>query len=101
MQNVQPSSSSSSILTSYVSPLEASIAGVEQYTLYRTDKTLRMQVQPPKQYSLKLSSGSVSWSNIVYVSSDNFTFETWVYCDRAGGAPILLDVRSSNGKSIP
>jgi hypothetical protein len=98
--NVQPVSGGSSVLTNYVSPLEASLVGLNQYSLYRTNKTLRLHVKPPTQYGIKLSSASsITWSNVALVPDNSFTFETWFYSDRAGGAPTLLDIRGNN-KSI-
>ena len=98
--NVQPVSGGSSVLTNYVSPLEASLDGLDQYSLYRSGKTMRLQVKPPTQYGIRLSSSSsVTWSNVALVPDNSWTFETWVYSDRAGGAPTLLDVRG-NGKAI-
>ena len=98
--NVQPVSSGSSVLTNYTSPLEASLDGLKQYSLYRNGKTVRLQVKPPTQYGIKLSSSSsITWSNVALVPNSSFTFETWFYSDRAGGAPTLLDIRG-NGKSI-
>ncbi len=91
--NIQPVSGGSSILTNYVSPLEASLDD-------RSGKKVRLQVKPSTQYGIKLSSSSsITWSNVALVPSDSFTFETWFYSDRAGGAPTLLDARG-NSKSI-
>ncbi len=76
--DVQPVSGGSSALTNYVSPLEASTAGLNQYSLYRSGKTVRLQVEPPKQYGIQLSSAySATLSDVAPVPYKSFTFEIW------------------------